>query len=118
MEAFDFDFEMLAPATGVPVGAYTGVFLGVEPGENKHGENFKWSWEITEGTLKGNVACRFTDRKPRPTTACGRMLMAVAGRQLGQGERFDPKSCVGKTYTVIVEATKSGATRVGTVARK
>jgi len=108
---------MQPPAgTGVPVGAYQGEFVGVENIENEHGLGYKWSLRITVGEYKGYIPCRITDRKVRPTTACGRMLSALAGRTISQGESVDPAQFVGKTYTIIVEATKSGGTRVATVA--
>jgi hypothetical protein len=103
-------------APGVPVGAYEGVFEGVTPGENEHGLNYKWAFKVSSGPHKGAVATRVTDRTVRPTTACGRMLIALAGRQIAEGESFDPSAVVGKPYMVVVEATKTGGTRVGTVA--
>jgi len=102
--------------TGVPVGAYQGDFVGVEPIENEHGPGYKWCFRVTVGEHKGGTPCRITDRKVRPTTAWGRMLSALAGRTISQGEDVNPAQFVGKPYTIVVETTKSGGTRVATVA--
>jgi hypothetical protein len=101
---------------GVPAGAYLGEFAGWEMCENEHGKGVKWRWTITSGEHTGRVASRITGSRPSPKNACGRILNALAGRELKDGESFDPGTCVGRKYMVVVQTTPSGATRVETVA--
>jgi hypothetical protein len=108
-------FKMMSG--GVPVGSYIGTFLGVEGVENEYGEALRWDWEITTGEFKGLRASRLTGRVPTLKNACGKLLSAVAGKSVGNGEEIDLAPCVGKTYLVIVGATDKGSTRVETATK-
>jgi hypothetical protein len=112
-----FTFTMQS-STGVPAGAYTGVFKGFEPCETSKGAALRWSWEVTSGPHAGQTATCLTDpSKPTPRNKLGRLLTAMAGGKLGDGESFDPTTVVGKAYTVIVTpGSGGGGTRVETVA--
>jgi hypothetical protein len=112
----DFTLVMKV-ASGVPVGAYEGEFSGVEPVENDYGNGLKWSWKITKGEQAGRMAIRTTGNSPTPKNACGKILNALTGKTLGEGESFKPKDYVGRKYTVMVTAGEKGGTRVETVAK-
>ena len=118
-------FVMGSKASGVPAGPYLAEFVGYEPLETQKGPAWKWSWKITAGPLAGQHATCLTDRAdsqgrpmvPRPSNKFGKLLNGLAGKTIGEAERFNPKTCVGKPYTIIVEAgPNGGGTRVVTVA--
>ncbi len=112
------DFVLVKKAaTGVPAGAYEGEFVGVEPSpENEYGPGLKWSWKIIKGDHAGRIAIRTTGTNPSPKNACGKIIDALAGKTLAEGEDFKPKQFVGRKYMVIVQAGDKGGTRVETVA--
>lgn len=106
----------MSSGEGVPPGAYQGVFGGIEQVENDYGGGYRWKWRITQGEHKDKIASRITGLKPSPKNACGKMLIALAGRALAAGEALDLGTLIGKQYMVMVAATEQGGTRVETVA--
>ena len=103
-------------ASGAPAGAYTAVFAGVEPKEatGEMGPGYTWRWRIATGAHTGKSVQRITGQSPSPSNACGRILSAIAGKTLGEGEDFRLEDYIGKSYMVVVQATPSGGTRVET----
>ena len=109
-------FVMGGKSTGVEPGVYLGDFQGYEPCETQKGPAYKWRWVIAGPKNVGEIASCLTDRiKPRPTNGLGRTLNGLALKTLGEGERFDPKSVIGKRYTIVVTAGPTGGTRVSQI---
>jgi hypothetical protein len=83
-------------ATGVPAGAYEGEFIGVEKAPenpaNDFGPGLKWSWRITKGDHMGLVAMRTTGTSPTSKNACGKIIDAIAGKAIAEGEGFNPQA--------------------------
>jgi hypothetical protein len=106
--------------SGVPAGGYTGEFTGAEPTppnqEKGYPAGLKWSWKITSGEHAGRVATRITGAKPSPKNGCGKILNALMGKTLVEGETVNLDDYVGRRYTMIVSAGEGGGTRVETVA--
>jgi hypothetical protein len=102
---------------GVPVGNYKAQFVGVSETTGDWGDSWKWEFKVTEGKETGNVVSRFTNRKPSPKNAAGRMLRGVLGRLPAPAETVDIQSCTGLEYLVTMEPTDSGSTRIGAVIR-
>jgi hypothetical protein len=120
MSEFEDDglFVMQSAQTGVPAGSYFATFDGYEPVTTAKGDTLRWSFTITSGgPCKGQKTGVFIDRMPpRASNKLGRMLNGLAGRPLAEGETFNPKSVIGRTYVVIVTAGKDGkGTRVESV---
>jgi hypothetical protein len=105
---------------GVPIGAYTGTFVGIEevPAnvEKDYGPGYLFQWKIDAGPYAGRIVPRTTGQKIHAKTNCGKMLSALAGRQLPEGETFRLSDYVGRRYTIVVAAGPNGGTRVETVA--
>ena len=73
-------------------------------------------WKITSGEHKDSVATRITGPKPTNKNACGKIINALIGKPLGNGEDVEIGDYVGKAYMIIVAAAESGGSRVETVA--
>ena len=105
---------------GVPVGAYTGTFVGIDEvpanEEKGYGPGYLFQWKIDAGTYAGRIVPRTTGQKIHAKTNCGKMLSALAGRQLAEGENFRLSDYVSKRYTIVVATGANGGTRVETVA--
>jgi hypothetical protein len=90
----------------LPVGAYMGVFKGVEDYELQGETKWRFSWEVKTGTHQGEKASALCDRKPAgfsPKALPGR-LIAGLGIELVDGDDVKEKieSCKGETYLVMV----------------
>jgi hypothetical protein len=109
-----------AGGAGVPAGAYQGEFVGAEPTppneEKGYPAGIKWTWKVTNGEHAGRDATRITGAKPSPKNACGKILNALLGKALSDGESINIADLVGRKYTLIVQAGEGGGTRVETVA--
>jgi hypothetical protein len=109
-----------AQPTGVPAGAYPGEFVGAEPTppneEKGYPAGIKWTWKITSGEFAGRLASRITGARPSAKNACGKILNALVGKTVGEGESIKLTDYVGRKYTLIVQAAENGGTRVETVA--
>ena len=116
------DFVIQAPTSGVqiPAGAYQTTFSGVELIETQKGDAVKFSFLITNGEYKDKYATSLCDppsvHAPTPLNKLGRILSGLAGKTLEPGMVFNPKSVIGKAYTVVVApGPKGGKPSVVTV---
>ena len=111
--------EFVGSAGGVPEGVYKGEFLGVEPHAGDAARNLppgaKWKFMVKEGPQAGQVTSRITSLATSPKSGAGQLIKSMLGRELGVGERFQPQAYVGRSFTLVVKATPSGATRVDAV---
>jgi hypothetical protein len=104
---------------GVPVGSYTGKFLGVENvpenPEKRYGAGLRWKFGIDVGPHEGQTVSRVTGTAPSIKNGCGKMLSGLIGRSLKEGEQVDPDIYLGKRYMLVVAAGQEGGTRVEAV---
>ncbi len=107
----------MGSAEGVPPGAYTGEFAGIEPMPAREDmpEGIRWKWSILGSDHAGRVVGRITGKKPTKTNACGKILNGLAGRVLGEGEQINLGTYIGNRYTLVVSAGSNGGTRVDAV---
>ncbi len=115
-----FIIENEKQKASVPAGAYPAKFLGYKATTTKSGDALLWEWTITSGSEAGKIASAFTnppsETPPTVSNALGKILAGLAGRSLTGGDIFDPETCVGKAYTVVVApGPKGGAACVRTV---
>jgi hypothetical protein len=102
--------------SSVPPGKYHARFLGVEDSTHiEYGVGLRWIFEILSGAHAGKRAARVTDATFTPRNSAGRMLTGLAGRPLPLGEAIEADEFVGREYTITIEPTAGGATRVGAV---
>lgn len=73
------------------------------------------SGRSTPELMRGGSS-RTAGQKIHAKTNCGKMLSALAGRQLAEGENFRLSDYVSKRYTIVVATGANGGTRVETVA--
>lgn len=118
------NFTYSTKPAGVPAGAYVGTFDGYEEvppnPEKEFGPGLKFVWTISEGVCKGQKACRVVNipkMPPGPGNALGKLLAALKGGTVSDGENLDPAQWIGHKYTFIVQAGPNGGTRVETVAK-
>jgi len=100
----------------VPPGQYEVEFLGDK--ETQHpqwGPGRIWPFRVLGGPYAGLTVSRTTKPMPKPGTIGGRMLTALAGREIGAGEEIDSAAFVGRRYLAIVETAPGGRTRVASV---
>lgn len=100
---------------GVPVGSYLARFADVEDIETQYGEGLRWAFEVTKGKFKGKETSRITSQDPTLRNACGKMLAAIIGSSLSDGQEVELDDFVDAEYHVNVEETDGGGTRVGSV---
>jgi hypothetical protein len=110
----------------VPIGVYSGEFLGVRPfeGESRLGKDGRpmgpscvWEFAIAAGAHKGAVVSRITGTTPTSRNSAGRMLDAIVGRTTLAGEQIDLETYIGKRYTLTLEVSPNNpqSTRVAQV---
>lgn len=113
-------FVLTISAGGVPAGAYSARFAGVEPTPadpiKGYGPGLKWTWEVLSGPQAGQKASRTTQATPTQKNAAGKIISGLIGRPLQMGENVDIGSLIGRTYLVVVAEGQSGSTRVESVA--
>lgn len=103
----------------LPVGVYDAKFVGIERTTHpEFGDGLRFEWCISGGKCNGKSAYRTTGTTPTPRNGAGKMLAALAGTSPIDGLSIDADEFVGKTYVVVVEATESGSTRVGSIMPK
>jgi hypothetical protein len=111
--------KLKVSAGGVPAGAYSAKFLGVEvvPEDptKGYGAGIRWQFEVVGGQHTGSKAGRITTATPTAKNACGKMLSGMTGQALKSGEEVDLGQFVGKAFFVVVQDTNGGGTRVETV---
>jgi hypothetical protein len=104
---------------GVPVGSYTGKFVGLEEvpanPEKKYGEGLRWKFAVDAGPCEGQVVSRVTGPSPTPKNTCGKLLSGLIGRALKDGEQIDPDHFLGRQFMIVVAAGQEGGTRVEAV---
>jgi hypothetical protein len=116
----------LEATASVPVGVYTGEFLGVRPfeGDSRLGKDGRpmgpscvWEFSIAAGPHKGAVVSRITGTTPTSRNSAGRMLDAIVGRTTQAGEQIDLEAHIGRRYTVTLEVSPNNpqSTRVAQV---
>jgi hypothetical protein len=94
----------------LPVGAYMGVFKGLEDYQLQSGETkWRFSWEVVSGNHQGETASALCDRTINKNTLPGR-LIAGLGIELVVGDDVERKieSCKGKTYLVTISPGPRG----------
>lgn len=109
---------MKLKVSGVPVGQYNAIFNGAEPraADDKlgYGPGMLWKF-IVEGTAyDGQEVGRITGDSPTGKNACGKFVKAIAGALPQVGVEIDINKFVGQRYSILVEETQSGSTRVAT----
>lgn len=112
--------EFTMGAGQVPAGSFVATFVGVEqtPGDQAkgYGPGLKWKFQIQQGPESGKIASRTTGTSPTHANACGKMLLGVLGRTLGQGEKANIANYVGRKYLIVVAPSgANGATRIEAV---
>lgn len=110
-----FEFE-ISQGGGPPPGNYKAEFVGVEQTTHEeYGDGLRWAWKVTDGPQAGVIATRTTSPKPTTGNAAGRLISAMTGSTLAGGQKASVRDCVGKTFLISVQTTKSGSgTRVET----
>jgi hypothetical protein len=107
----------------VPEGTYLARFKGCEPlPDPRPGEpprvgrdgkvmapGMAWRFEVAEGEHRGKIADRVTGRTPGPKNIAGRLLVAVTGRALKDGDTVTIDEYVGQVYRVTVVAKENGS---------
>jgi hypothetical protein len=111
---------LLTVSTGtVPVGNYTGKFMGLETvaenPERKFGAGLRWRFSIDTGPHEGLIVTPITGTAPSVRNGCGKLLGALLGRPLKEGEQVDPDVCLGRRYMIVVATGQEGGTRVEAV---
>jgi hypothetical protein len=109
------EFE-ISQGGGPPAGNYKARFVGVEQTTHEeYGDGLRWKWEVVDGPQAGVIATRTTSPKPTTGNAAGKLIAAMTGATLAGGQKASVRDCVGKTFLISVQATKSGTgTRVET----
>lgn len=105
----------------VPEGQYVGKFLGLEMLEPRPGEGprrgpdgremqpaMAWRWEIVGGDSAGRIADRVSSRSPTPKNVAGRLLSAITGLILREGDNVELGEYVGKYYRLSVVKKPNG----------
>ena len=103
----------VSASEGLPVGSYAAKFASAEPVSNEFGDGFKLVFQVLQGEHTGATASRICSTKLSPKSNLFKFLMAFKGGKLEPGESVDLLTFIGSTGMMIVEATDSGATRVG-----
>jgi hypothetical protein len=92
-------------------GRFLARFRGIKEYDNpkaigKNGEKippgYMWVFQLQEGEDKGKEASKLTTKQPTLKNSCGKMLMAVAGRELGSKETINLDDYVGAFYMVTI----------------
>ena len=110
-----YEFE-ISQGGGPPPGNYKASFEGVEQTtHDEYGEGLRWNWKVVDGPQAGVIASRTTSPKATTGNACGKLISAMTGTTLAGGQKTSIRDCIGRTFLISVQATKSGTgTRVET----
>ena len=112
--------EFLVGSGGLPAGAYSAVFVGVEPyleNVEKYGPGVSLKFRVTAGPNANEEATRICSAKLTPKSALGKLAVAIKGGPVMAGERFNFANYVGTQGTILVEATDSGGGKITTFLR-
>jgi hypothetical protein len=114
---FMLDEIEIAHGGGPPAGHYRCEFLGVKQATHEeYGAGLRFEFRVLDGPHAGAVASRTTSARPTPGNAGGRLISQITGANLAGGQKVSLRDCVGRTFLVIAEPTKSGTgTRIGSV---
>ncbi len=104
----------VADSSGPPAGIYKAVFQGVVKTEHpEYGAGARFDFKISGGEHDGRIASRTCKPTPSAKNVTGRLMAGLIGGAMKPGEKVSLASCVGKTYTVIVQLAQNGtSTRV------
>jgi hypothetical protein len=94
----------------LPIGAYTGVFKGVEPCELEGKPKWRFVFEVATGEHKGKTERTLVSPDIKPTTHAGQVISGLLGRALVAGENVEAaiKACVGQAYLIVVQPGPKG----------
>ena len=109
--------EFTVGSGGLPVGAYSAIFVGAEPyTENveKYGPGVSLKFRVVGGEHNGEDATRICSAKLTPKSSLGKFAVALKGGSVIAGERFNFANYVGTAGSIIVEATDNGGSRIST----
>jgi hypothetical protein len=109
--------EFTVGSGGLPAGAYSAQFVGVEPyTENveKYGPGVSLKFRVIAGERINEEASRICSQKMTPKSSLGKFAVALKGAAIAAGERFNFDSYVGTLGTILVEQTDTGGSRICT----
>jgi hypothetical protein len=95
----------------LPVGAYTGVFKGVEAFELKGESKWRFIFEVaTPAEHKGKTERTLVSPDVKPTTHAGQIISGLLGKALVPGENVEQaiKACVGQAYIFSIQPGPKG----------
>lgn len=107
--------KLTVKAGGVPPGAHTAKFLGVEQKESKFGPGIVWKFEVVSGPYAKAKTSGMTGIEPTAQNKCGKFLAGIMGKPLSVDQEIDLQSYVGKMYLVVVEPTDKGGSRITSI---
>ena len=88
--------------------------------EKDDGLRWRWTWEVTTGQYKGQMATALTKRDIASNTHSGRLIAGLLGRELKDGDKVKVliDACIGRSYMVSVQAgPKNGKPSVQSVSK-
>jgi hypothetical protein len=102
---------------GVPEGAYTLEFLGIEEQPENEERGFAaglcWRFVVVGGNFDGQVVTRITGGEPKPGVNAGYFFEKITGQAPAPGITVDFSQHAGKRFNGIVDKAPSGkGTRV------
>ena len=98
---------------GVPIGSYKAKFLCDELIDHKeYGPGVKWTFEIHEGKYAGWEVSRITSPNLTLKNAAGKIIRGLVGHILENGVDVNIDDCVDRLYSIVMDETQSGGTRV------
>lgn len=112
--------EFTVSSGGLPPGAYSAQFVGVEPyleNQEKFGPGCSLKFRVVAGEHAGSEASRICSQKLTPKSSLGKFAVALKGSAIAAGERFNFASYVGTQGTILVEATDNGGSKITTFLR-
>ncbi|MBL8794290.1 MAG: hypothetical protein JNM56_10315 [Planctomycetia bacterium] len=101
---------------GAPPGEYLAQLVAItDTSHVEYGPGLRFEFEILTGEYVGRRVSRVTCAQSTRLNNLGRMLAGLLGRPLMKDEDVDLDQFIGRDYTVTVEKTETGSTRVATV---
>jgi hypothetical protein len=112
--------EFTVGSGGLPAGAYSAQFVGVEPyneNQEKYGPGVSLKFRVTAGEHVNEEASRICSAKMTPKSSLGKFAVALKGSAIAAGEKFNFAQFLGTQGTILVEQTDSGGSRISTFLR-
>jgi hypothetical protein len=109
--------EFIVSNGGLPAGAYSAQFIGVEAyleNQEKYGPGVSLKFRVLDGEFAGQEATRICSQKLTTKSSLGKFAVALKGSALAAGERFNFAQYVGTLGTILVEQTDGGGSRIAT----